>query len=212
MAMRGAQTGNTNREEWREESRREEYTNTRKVRKGTIIVKTSTMWLTRREKGMKEIRQGLTVKERSNVGEQTKRRGGSSWEERRKEEGQSKKRQNRGGDQKSLAQPIPIGPGNTSPSPCLLLPPPAAVAARPAWQRAKQPAIHPSISSTTSIHPISHRRHPSTPLHHHHPQRHTPPTSTTSRPPSDTMARVSSPVRGRPFLMACFTRQGGEEV
>jgi len=27
--MRGAQTGNTKREEWREESRREEYTNTR---------------------------------------------------------------------------------------------------------------------------------------------------------------------------------------
>ena len=62
------------------------------MRKGTIIVKTSTMWLTRREKGMKEIRQGLSVKERSNVGEQTKRRGGSSWEERRKEEGQSKKK------------------------------------------------------------------------------------------------------------------------
>ena len=77
----------------------------RKVRKGTIIVKTSTMWLTRREKGMKEIRQGLSVKERSNVGEQTKRRGGSSWAEMKRRGGPMCKcgRSERG--MKSLAAP-----------------------------------------------------------------------------------------------------------
>ena len=154
----------------------------RKVRKCTIIVKTSTMWLTRREKGMKEIRQGLSVKERSNVGEQTKRRGGSSWEERRKEEGQSKKRQNRGGDQKSLAQPIPIRPRISPLSLTPPSPPPAVAAARPAWRCAccsstqprapsAAPSIHPSRAAPSIHHSTSVTSSTSPPRLHQRPPR-----------------------------------------
>ena len=136
----------------------------RKVRKCTIIVKTSTMWLTRREKGMKEIRQGLSVKERSNVGEQTKRRGGSSWEERRKEEGQSKKKtqQRRGSKIPSAADPHRAWLISLSPSPLLLhlRPPP-----RPGRRVGAPPTSSPiSIhhSTITSIHQRRATQH----LHH----------------------------------------------
>ena len=157
----------------------------RRVRKGTSVVKTSTMWLTRREKGMKEIRQGLSVKERSNVGEQTKRRGGSSWEERRKEEGQSKKRQNRGGDQKSLAQPIPIRPRISPLSLTPPSPPPAVAAARPAWRCACCSSTQPRApSAAPSIHPS----HAAPSIHH----------STSAIPPL--RRRASHQTRGRGHL------------
>ena len=135
----------------------------RKVRKGTIIVKTSTMWLTRREKDMKEIRQGLSVKERSNVGEQTKRRGGSSWEEMKRRGGPMCKcgRSERG--MKSLAAPDCKSSLAThlSPSPLLLhhRPPPrpgrrGGAPAAPPLSHEHHPPHHPSISATP--------RHPST--------------------------------------------------
>ncbi|XBI25158.1 hypothetical protein VPH35_050133 [Triticum aestivum] len=145
------------------------------------------MWLTRREKGMKEIRQGLSVKERSNVGEQTKRRGGSSWEERRKEEGQSKKRQIRSwGIKIPSTPPFPTRSGiSISALPQLLLhlrppPQPGRCGRAPLTITPSPPSPPATTISTTHQH------------HQHHFPRAAPHTTTSTAPSPSSPPRYRS--------------------